>query len=311
MHILIVDEFHPESLELLTRAGWKYDVFAGGRADFLSRAADYDGLLIRSGFRIDREAIDAGKNWKFIGRAGAGMENIDREYAESRGIYCLNSPEGNRDSVGEQAIGMLLMLLNNLHTADTAFRTGKWSRKAFWGNELMGKTVGIYGFGNTGSQLARKLQGFDCKILAYDKYKSGFGNAYTTESTPEEIANQADILSLHLPLTPETKHLVNLEFLNSFRKNMYLINTARGPIVDTESLVQAMKSGKVTGACLDVNEYESLSFEENNTTHTPEALTWLLNSDRTILTPHIAGWTHESFRKISVFLAEKIIARFS
>ncbi len=250
----------------------------------------------------------------FIARIGAGMEHIDVAYAESKGIKCLSSPEGNRNAVAEHALGMLLTLLNNISKANNEVKDGQWLREPNRGTELKGKTIGIYGYGNTGSAFAKVLMGFDVKTLAYDKYKKNFGNEFAEESLPEEIFSEADVLSLHLPLTDETKYLVDNSFLSRFQKNIYLINTSRGQIVKTDDLVKNLKSGKVSGACLDVLEYEETSFEGiKSLLLTPQSLInadwkYLTESRNIILTPHIAGWSFESSEKMARILAEKIIA---
>ena len=235
------------------------------------------------------------------------MENIDVAYAASKNITSVCVPEGNRDAVGEHALGMLLMLLNKLKKADSEVRKGVWLRAENRGTEINGKIVGLIGYGNMGSAFAEKLSGLGCKILAYDKYKTDFANSNVKESTMEEIFSQADILSLHVPLTSETNYMVNSDFINSFRKNFYLINTARGKCVATEDLVKGMRSGKILGACLDVLEYESVSFEKIDQEKIPDPLKYLIGSDKVILTPHIAGWTHESNYKMSEMIAEKMI----
>ncbi|PLX23712.1 MAG: hydroxyacid dehydrogenase, partial [Salinivirgaceae bacterium] len=267
----------------------------------------YDGIIIRSKFIIDDPFLEKATKLKFIGRVGAGMENIDVEAAEKRGIKCFNSPEGNRDAVGEQALGMLLALQNNLIRANSEVRNGIWRREENRGAEIKGKTIGIIGFGNMGSTFAKKLQGMEMQILAYDKYKKNYAPAYVKETSLEKLFKESDIISLHVPLTEETRFMVNDDFLKRFSKQIIVINTARGKVLQTEALVKAMKSGKVTGACLDVLEYEATSFENLFSEKLPEAFEYLKNSERVILSPHIAGWTHESNVKLSSILAEKII----
>ena len=244
---------------------------------------------------------------KCIGRAGAGMENIDVTYAESKGITCVSAPEGNRDALAEHTIGMLLMLFNKLNIVDKEVRNGIWLRSENRGVELLGKTIGIIGYGNMGSAFAKRLQGFGCKVLVYDKYKKGFGNDFVVESTLEQMYNECDIVSLHIPLTEETNHLVNVDFINRFKKNIYIINTARGKCLNTSDLVSRITSGKVLGACLDVLEYESVSFEKLDSAKLPEPMQYLIKSDKVVLSPHIAGWTHESNYRISKIIAEKMI----
>lgn len=274
------------------------------------KISGFDGVVIRSRFLLDAEMIDKGYNLKFIARAGAGMENIDVAYAESKGIVCLNAPEGNRDAVGEHALGMLLSLLNKLNKADREVRDGIWLREENRGTELQGKTVGIIGFGNMGSAFAKKLSGFDVNILVYDKYvridKKKY--PYVKQVSIEKIFKETDVLSLHIPLTDDTKFLVNDSFIKSFKKNIYLINTSRGKNVNTADLVKHLKTGKIKGACLDVSEYESISFENLADKKISAPLQYLLKCENVALSPHIAGWTHESNEKIAQVLAKKIIS---
>ena len=307
MRILFADSNHPVLHETLQEAGFQCDLFWDRSAEELRALLPaYEAVVIRSRFRLDSEILEKCPRLKCIGRVGAGMENIDVAFAEQRGIVCLCVPEGNRDALGEHAVGMLLMLLNNLKRADAEVRSGVWKRAENRGTEISGKTVGIVGYGHMGSAFAEKLSGFGCRILAYDKYKSGFGSRFVKESSMEELFDETDILSLHLPLTPETKYLVDSEFLARFKKSLYLINTARGQCVNSGHLVEALESGKVRGACLDVLEYESVSFEKVDLT--PAPLRYLLSSDRVVLSPHIGGWTHESNYKMSIGIARKMIS---
>ncbi len=307
--ILLADSNHNVLHETLQAAGFHCDLhWDKTPQELIKLLPEYEALVLRSKFKITKEIIDAGKKLKCIGRAGAGMENIDVPYAESKGIKCVSVPEGNRDALAEHAIGMLLMLFNNLKRADEEVRKGIWRRAENRGVELAGKTVGIIGYGNMGSAFAKRLQGFDCKVLVYDKYKKNFGNDLINESTIEQLQNECDIVSLHIPLTDETNYMVNAEFINLFKKNIYIINTARGKCLNTADLVSAIGSGKVLGACLDVLEYESISFEGLDVFSLPQPMQFLIKSDKVVLSPHIAGWTHESNYKISRFLAEKMIA---
>lgn len=276
------------------------------RADYLKVASDYVGFVVRSKIKLDREILDAASQLRFIARVGAGMENIDVAYAERKGIACLHAPEGNRDAVGEQAIGMLLALFNNLLVADRQVRNGIWQREANRGLELGGKTVAIIGYGNTGGAFARKLSGFNANVLAYDKYKSGFSDDVVEEAGMERIYADADVLSLHVPLSAETTYLVDEAYLRRFAKPIYLINTARGKVVKTTDLTAAIEAGKVAGACLDVLEFEKSSFESLEPDHFPEAFKKLIAMDRVVLSPHIAGWTKESAEKMALVLAQKI-----
>lgn len=308
MRVLLADSNHPVLHEMLIKAGFDCDLFWDKSPhELMELLPAYDALVIRSKFKLDANLLQKCTRLKCIGRVGAGMENIDQEFAKAKGIMCLSVPEGNRDAVGEHAIGMLLMLLNNLKKADEEVRNGKWIRAENRGTEIMGKTVGIIGYGNTGKALASKLSGFGCNILAYDKYLKGFSDQYAQESSMERLYEECDIVSLHLPLTPETKYFANQGFFSGFKKNIYFINTARGPCLNTAELIPFLESGKVKGACLDVLEFESLSFE-NNTAMASEVFRYLIQSTKVVLSPHIAGWTHESNYKMSRFLAEKMIA---
>lgn len=270
---------------------------------------DFAGIVIRSRFKIDKGFLNNHHQLKFIARVGAGMENIDVAFAESMGIKCLHAPEGNRDAVGEFAIGALLGLFRNINKADTEVRKGIWLREENRGIELQGKTVGIIGFGNMGSAFAKKLQGFDVNIIAYDKYieidHSKF--PYVTQVDISGLFNATDILSLHVPLTEETHMMVNDVFINSFSKDIFVINTARGKCLNTAHLVKNMQAGKVKGTCLDVLEYETTSFEKLDKDYLPEAFHYLINSNKVILSPHIGGWTHESNQKMAEVLVGKIL----
>jgi D-3-phosphoglycerate dehydrogenase / 2-oxoglutarate reductase len=312
MKILFIDTVHPLLATLLQKEG--HECIDGSKLsldEIKKTLSQYEGAVIRSRFIFNTELLDCGTNLKFIARAGAGMENIDVDYARQKGIECINSPEGNRDAVGEQAIAMLLALFNNLLRADKEVREGKWIREGNRGVELQGKTIGIIGYGNTGSVFAKKLSGFECNALAYDKYKKGFGNSFVKEAKMQDIFNEADILSLHIPLTNETEYLVNDSFIQSFKKNFYLINTSRGRCMNTDDIVANLKSGKILGACLDVNEYEDISFESSKTGGMKsESWDYLISSDKVVLTPHIAGWTHESNEKMARVLFEKIKKQF-
>ena len=308
MNILFIDSNHPLLHETLEKYGHTCHLnYQWTIEEIKNNIHLYDGIVIRSKIKITKEIIDKAVKLKFIARAGAGMENIDVEYAESKGIKCLHAPEGNRDAVAEQALGMLLSLFNNLCRANQEVREGKWIREGNRGIELMGKTVGIIGYGNMGSAFAERLKGFGVKVLVYDKYKNGFGNDFIIETTLEHIFAESDVLSLHTPLTEETEYLINDSFISKFKKNIYIINTARGKCLNTADLVKNIKSGKVSGACLDVLEYEMVSFETLDSRNLPEAFQYLIKSDKVMLSPHIAGWTIESNEKIARVLAEKII----
>ncbi|MBI2279850.1 MAG: hydroxyacid dehydrogenase [Bacteroidetes bacterium] len=309
--VLFIDSVHPVLEERLTKLGvvCEHD-YQSPKAVIEAKISHYQGVVIRSRFTLDNTFLDAATSLKFIARSGAGLENIDVVYAEKKGIKVINSPEGNRDAVGEHAIGMLLMLFNQLKKGDAEVRKGIWDREGNRGLELSGKTVGIIGYGFMGSSLAKKLVGFDCKILAYDKYKTGFGSTQVQEVSLEQLKAESDIISIHLPLTEETQYYVNTDFINSCKKPFYLINTARGNHVKVADLVQGLKSGKILGACLDVLEYETKSFETISKNQLPEDFVYLTQSEKVILTPHVAGWTVESYVKLSSVLADKIEATF-
>lgn len=311
MRVLFLDTVHPILEERLVAAGFtcEHDLASSYDA-IVAKIETYDGIVIRSRIPMTEQLFAAGKNLKFIARSGAGLENIDLEAAANKGITVFSSPEGNRDAVGEQAIGMLLMLFNHLKRADTEVREGVWLREENRGLELAGKTVGIIGYGVMGKALAKKLQGFDCTVLAHDKYLTDFGDQYATEVSLSELQERADIISLHLPQSEETHHYLNDTFIAACKKPFYLVNTARGKNVQTSALVAALKSGTVLGACLDVLEYEKGTFEGLDATELPADFQYLIQSDRVILSPHIAGWTAESYVKLSTFLAQKILAQF-
>jgi len=308
MKILFIDSNHSVLHETLQKAGHICDLnYNWAKEEIEKNIHLYDGLVIRSKIKITKEIIEKAVGLKFIARAGAGMENIDVAYAESKGIKCLHAPEGNKDAVAEHAIAMLLGLFNNICKADKEVREGKWIREGNRGVELFDKTIGIIGYGNMGSAFAQRLKGFGVNVLVYDKYLKNFGNDFIKETKLEEIFDKADILSLHTPLTDETHYLINDSFINKFKKNIYIINTARGKCLKTADLVKNIKSGKVLGVCLDVLEYEAVSFENINSPTLPEPFQYLINSDKVILSPHIAGWTHESNERIAKILVQKII----
>ena len=272
------------------------------REEILAIIENYEGIVLRSRIKMDEDFLSKCHNLKFIARVGSGLENIDEEYAKSKNIKCFNAAEGNRQAVAEHALGMLLSLFNNLNKSDKEVRNGIWEREGNRGVELAGKTVGIIGFGNNGSAFAEVLSGFGVRILAYDKYLE----KYKYQSSMQEIFQKADVLSLHIPLTAETTYLVDENFIHQFEKPIYIINTARGKCVHTKDLVAAMKEGKVLGACLDVLEYEKSSFENLTAEGLPKEMQYLIDSEKTILSPHIAGWTQQSNRKIAEVLLQKI-----
>ncbi len=308
-NVVFLDSVHPILNERLTQAGFNcIDATNDTREKCIQLLNDVYGIVIRSRFRMDQELLQFAPSLKFIARSGAGLENIDLAYCEQRGIKCYNSPEGNRNAVGEHALGMLLSLMNKLHTADREVKKGIWEREANRGIELDGKTVGIIGYGNNGSAFAKKLRGFDVKILAYDKYKSDFGDHFVMECTLNALLNQADVISFHIPQNSETIYMANDSFFKQLKKPLFLLNLSRGKIVQTSALVKAIKEGMVLGAGLDVLEYEPSSFEAFFEQDLPEEFKFLLESDKVILTPHVGGWTEESYVKLSSVLADKILA---
>lgn len=311
MKILFVDVVHPFLEEKLNQLGCSCDHdYSSSKKDIASKIDSYEGLVIRSRFPIDQTFLDQATNLKFIARSGAGLENIDLVYAKEKGVHVFNSPEGNMDAVGEQAIGMLLMLFNQLKKGDSEVRNGVWDREGNRGLEISGKTIGIIGYGNMGKAFAKKLSGFDCKVIAHDKYKTTFSDEYVQEVTLTELQQQAQVISIHLPLTTATKYYVDEQFISACAHPFYLINTARGNHINTNNLVNGLESNKVLGACLDVLEYETKSFETINARELPMAYNYLCDSDKVILSPHVAGWTEESYVKLSSFLAEKIETTF-
>ena len=306
--VLITDDVHPVMAEKLKAAGMECTIETEHTYEsLLERVQGYDAVVVRSKIIIDKNFIDHARHLKCIGRVGAGMETIDTEYAERCGIRCLNSPEGNRDAVGEHAVALLLALLDKVAKADAEVRKGLWQREANRGLEVKGRTVGIIGFGNMGSAFAQRLQGFGCRILAYDKYKTGYTTDYVEECRMERLWKECDVVSLHVPLTDETRYLADEAFFSRFEKPIYVINTSRGGVVKTSALAAAMKAGTVAGAALDVSEYEDMTKDGLTLEQMPEDWRYLTESDRTVLTPHVAGWTVESKYKLAAVLAEKII----
>lgn len=309
--VLLLDTNHSLLENRLIEAGFTCDYFPDMTREKLKGViADYSGIIVRSRIQLDEDLLSKAENLSFIGRVGAGMEGVDVSFAESHAITCFNAPEGNRDAVGEHALGMLLALFNRLLLVDRQVRNGIWIREENRGLELEGKTLAIIGYGNTGGAFARKLSGFDCRVIAYDKYKSNFSDAYTEEADMDQIFEEADILSLHVPLTKKTEYLVNTSYINKFKKDIWLINTARGKVVKTADLMDAIDSGKIRGAALDVLEYESLSFESLDHDDLPPDFRAMIASDKVILSPHIAGWTYESKIKLAEVITHKILAAF-
>lgn len=308
MNVYFIDKVHPVLFERLTKAGFVcIDASGFSFEEIVLQKELVNGIVIRAKFQLNEERLALFPNLQFIARSGSGLENIDVSYCKEHAIQLFNSPEGNRNAVGEHALGMLLSLMNKINQADQQIRKGIWRREENRGEELDGKTVGIIGFGNNGSAFAKKLRGFDVRVLAYDKYKYGFGDSFVQESTLEAIFNAADIVSLHVPQNKETFGMVNESFINAFQKPIYLLNLARGKIVDTEALIYGLETSKIKAAGLDVLAFESKDFESIFTNNLPAALSYVLSSNRVLLTPHVGGWTKESYIKLSDVLADKII----
>ena len=312
MIILHADSNHPTLIKQLEAAGHvNIEAYDQTKEQILENEQLYDGIVIRSRFKIGKDFIDAVPHLKFIARVGAGLESIDVEYAEKKGIKLFSAPEGNRNAVGEHALGMLLSLFNKYNQADRQVREGHWLREENRGVELEGKIVGIIGYGNMGKAFAKKLKGFDCEVLCYDILE-GVGDENAIQVPLRELQQKADVLSLHTPWTPETNRMVNSEFINAFKKPFWLLNTARGKSVVTEDLVKALQEKKILGAGLDVLEYEKGSFEElfSNKEEMPQALQELLLMENVLLSPHVAGWTVESHQKLADTIASKILEKF-
>lgn len=308
MKIIFLDTVHPILEERLRAEGYEcIQATNTSKEECLDLIKDATGIVIRSRFVMNEEFLQFAPKLKFIARSGAGMENIDVRYCKKKGIALHNAPEGNRNAVGEHALGMLLSLMNKLHTADREVRSGKWNREGNRGIELDGKTVGIIGYGNNGSAFAKKLRGFDVKLMAYDKYKKDFGDHFVMECTLNALLKNADIISFHIPQNPETLFMANDIFFSRIQKPVFLLNLSRGKIVQSSALVKGLKSGKILGAGLDVLEYEKTSFESFFEDEMPEDLNYLLESEKVILTPHVGGWTAESYFKLSDVLADKIL----
>jgi D-3-phosphoglycerate dehydrogenase len=311
MKVLHLDTNHPLLIEQFEALGFINDEeYQASKKEVEQIIHNYDGVIIRSRFTIDKAFIDKATKLRFIGRVGAGLENIDVLYAESKGIFLAAAPEGNRNAVGEHALGMLLSLFNKLNTAHDEVKHGVWDREGNRGEELDGKTVGIIGYGNTGKAFAKKLRGFDTEVLCYDILE-GIGDENARQVSLKELQQKVDVLSLHVPQTPLTLGMIHTEFIASFNNPFWLINTARGKCVVTSDLVTALNSGKILGAGLDVLEYEKTSFEDMFSDKTlPEPFKNLINSKNVILTPHVAGWTLQSKIKLAQTIVDKISERF-
>ena len=310
MKVLHLDTNHELLINQLNQLGFvNHENYKAPKEEIESIIHDYDGLIIRSRFTIDRQFLDASTKLKFIGRVGAGLENIDCEYAEKKAVFLISAPEGNRNAVAEHTLGMLLSLFNKLNKANSEVKKGVWLREANRGIELDGKTVGLIGYGNTGKAFAKKLRGFDVEVLCYD-IKSNVGDANAQQVSLEELQENADVVSLHTPQTPLTTKMVNSDFIDAFKKSFWLLNTARGKSVVTSDLVSSLKKGKILGAGLDVLEYEKKSFESLFSSELPKAFQYLIDAENVLLTPHVAGWTIESKEKLAQTIVDKIKAKF-
>ena len=311
MKVLLIDTNHKLLKTGLEKLGCICDKdYTSTKEQIEEKIQNYEGVVIRSRFNIDAHFLDKATDLKFIARVGAGLESIDATYAEKKGVRLISAPEGNRNAVGEHALGMILMLFNNLKKADLEIRNGNWLREANRGIELEGKTVGIIGYGNMGKAFAKKLKGFDVEVICYD-IKEGVGDENCTQVSLKELQEKTDVLSLHTPYNALSHNMVNSSFINEFKKPFYVINTARGSAIVTSDLVDALKNKKVLGACLDVLEYEKLSFEnlfENESL--PKAFDYLIHAENVLLSPHIAGWTVESKIKLSQTIVDKVDAHF-
>ena len=311
MKILHLDSNHPLLIEQLTDLGHtNHEDYTSSKEAIEAKIHLYDGLIVRSRFRIDASFLDKATNLKFIGRVGAGLENIDIDHAQANGVYLIAAPEGNRNAVGEHALGMLLSLFNKLSISDRDVKDGKWQREANRGNELDGKTIGIIGYGHMGKAFSKKLRGFDVEVLCYD-IKANVGDENARQVTLNELQEKAHVLSLHVPQTAATNSMVNTNFITSFKHPFWLLNTARGSCVVTSDLVKALDSKKIRGAGLDVLEYEKSSFEQLFLEQVPEAFQYLINAKNVLLTPHVAGWTLESNEKLAQTIVHKIKEKFN
>jgi D-3-phosphoglycerate dehydrogenase len=301
---LIIDQMHESLFPMLDELGWESNYQPEiSRDEIKTIHHQFTGLIVRGKTRIDRDLLGDHPTIRFVGRAGAGVDNLDLEYLSSKNIRVIHAAEGNRDAVGEHTIGILLSLIRNITKADGEVRSMIWKREENRGIEIMDKTVGIIGYGNMGRAFAKRLSGFGCKVLAYDKYKTNYSDLYAEEAQPERIFNDVDILSLHIPLTSETRKMVNSDYLNRFHKNIVLINTSRGEIIEQQDLPGLLENGKLKGVALDVLENEKLP---TMTSGEQEIMNKLIQHTNVIFTPHIAGWTLESHLKINVALRDKI-----
>ncbi|MBJ7428058.1 MAG: phosphoglycerate dehydrogenase [Bacteroidia bacterium] len=304
MKVLIIDDVSSLLTDGLEKIGYQVTYLPNiNRNEILEIIAPFEVLVVRTKTSIDKEILNAAPNLKIIARAGSGLDNIDLESANQRGIYCFNAGQANADAVGEHTLGMLLSLMRNLAKADLEVRNKIWDREGNRGYELNGKTVGIIGFGNTGKSFAKKLAGFEVKILVYDKYLENYSNQNAKEAKLEQIFEEADILSLHIPLTAETKNWINANFFTQFKKNIYLLNMCRGEVVNMPETIEYLNNNKIIGACFDVLENEKINTLSNQQ---QKDFDYLINNKNVVLSPHIAGWTFESYEKIAQSILLKL-----
>lgn len=309
MNVHFIDTVHELLWDTLSAKGFTcLDRTKVSKHDFFKSAEQCTGIVIRSRFKLYEQELSQLPNLKFIARSGAGLENIDLDYCAAHDIKVYNSPEGNMTAVAEHAIGMILSLFNHLKRGDTEVKSAEWNRELNRGLELSGKTIGIIGYGNMGSAFAKRLRGFDCDVIAYDKYRKGFQTKIVKEVTLAELQEKADIISLHIPISEETNYYVSSAFIKEFKKPFFLINTARGNHVKISDLLTALDNRRILGACLDVLEYEKFNFEQIDSDELPNEWSDLIRRENVLLSPHVAGWTKESYRKLSFYLAEKIIS---
>lgn len=307
MKVLHIEENHPSLTKGLDLLGFQNDLaFNDSLPEVLAKIGAYDGLILRSKFKIDKTFILHAKNLKFIGRVGAGIENIDVQAVKNKNIYLINAPEGNRNAVGEHCVGMLLGLMNNLKAGHESIQAGQWDRDGHRGWELSGRTIGIIGYGNTGKSFAQRVSGFDVSTLCYD-ILDNVGDENALQVSMEELMTKSEVISIHTPHTPITRGIINYKFIEEMNHSFWLLNTARGSAVVTEDLVTGLQSGKIMGAGLDVLEYENRSFSSIfNDDKLPLALEYLIQAKNVILSPHVGGWTRESQIKLATTIVEKI-----